>query len=166
MDMAPSPREDAIVPSAVTVGHVTSTDIGLMFIRLVVGAVFLYHGSQKLFGMFDGPGLDGFAQYLGQLRIPMANIAALVSGAVEFVGGLLVLLGLFVRIATIPMVINMLVAVLVVHRGAFAVSKGGMEYALTMALVLLGLFFTGPGAVSVSGMLRGRSASAASDVHR
>lgn len=125
------------------------TDIGLLMIRGILGIVFLFHGSQKLFGAFEGPGIRGFASLLDGQGIPSPFAAAVLSGGTEFFGGLLVLLGLWLRIAVIPMVANMLVAVVVVHSGAFSVQNEGMEYALTLAVVLAALGLTGPGRFSV-----------------
>lgn len=77
--------------------------------------------------------------------------SALAIGIIEFFGGILVGIGLFTRIAVIPWAIGMLVAVLVVHPHAFSAQHGGMEYPLTLAVMLIALFFTGPGRYSVSG---------------
>src|SRR5262249_61534947 len=41
-------------------------------LRLCVGAVFLMHGAQRLFGLLGGPGLAGTAETLASLRLPDA----------------------------------------------------------------------------------------------
>ena len=56
-------------------------DLGLLLIRLVLAAVFIYHGGQKLFGWFGGPGLQGFAGMLADHHAPFPYVAAILSGA-------------------------------------------------------------------------------------
>lgn len=125
-------------------------DVGLLVIRIAIGVVFLFHGSQKLFGVLGGHGIHGFAGFLGQLGVPWPVASAILCAATEFFGGLAVLSGFGTRIATVPMIFNMLVAIIMVHGKAFSAQNGGMEYPLTLALVLLGLGLTGPGALSLS----------------
>ena len=130
-------------------------DLALLLLRLMMAAVFIYHGSQKLFGAFEGPGMEGWTGFVGQLGAPVAPVAAWASALTEFVGGILVGIGLFTRLAAIPMVLNMLVAIGMVHIGAFTLDKNGMEYALTLAVVLTSLIIVGPGRWSVDGWING-----------
>jgi len=128
-------------------------DFGLFVIRVMVGVVFMYHGSQKLFGWFDGPGLEGFAGMLAKMQIPYPETSAVLASLAEFVGGLLVFLGLGLRVAVVPLIVTMLVASFKVHWGAFSLQHQGMEYALTHGLVCLGLGLTGPGRFSLDHIL-------------
>jgi putative oxidoreductase len=127
-----------------------SIDAGLFVIRAMLAAVFMFHGSQKLFGWFGGPGLAGTAEFMGKMGIPGPAVSAVLAGSAEFFGGLALLLGVGVRIAVIPMVFTMLVASFHVHGHAFSAQKGGMEYPLTMAVILIGLGLTGAGRVRVT----------------
>jgi len=81
---------------------------GLTVLRVVVGAVFLIHGCQKLF-IF---GFHGVAGFLGPLGVPAPGVAAVVLTLVEFVGGALLVLGLFTRWAAWLLAIDMVVAIL------------------------------------------------------
>ena len=128
--------------------HKHMTDLGLLAIRTIVAAVLIYHGGQKLFGWFGGPGLQGTTAFMEKLAIPHANVAAVLSGSAEFFGGVLLLLGIAARLAAIPMAINMAVACATAHHG-FSAMTGGMEYPLTLAIVLFGLILTGPGGFSL-----------------
>jgi putative oxidoreductase len=125
-------------------------DFGPLVLRLALGAVFIFHGAQKLFGVWGGPGLDGVAGYVGSLgfRPPYAWAVAL--GVTEFAGGVLVLLGLFTRYAALGIAIVMAIAIARVHWGRpFDVTKGGMEFALINLAVALSLVFTGGRAGSI-----------------
>ena len=66
---------------------VGTRDVGLLMIRLMLGVVFVFHGSQKLFGLFGGPGIEGFAGFLGQLGAPVPTVSALLAGGVRAAAG-------------------------------------------------------------------------------
>lgn len=131
-------------------------DAGLLAMRAMVGVVFFFHGSQKLFAWFGGPGMHGTADFMATMGIPLPHVSAVLVGATEFFGGLALLVGLATRLVTVPMIFSMLVAVFVVHRHAFSAQQGGMEYPLTLAVVLFGLGLTGAGRFSVTALLPGR----------
>lgn len=163
MASIPSPRERRPVePAAISVAHASMADLGLLAIRLIVGIVFIYHGSNKLFGP---GGLSNFADMLAGMGVPLPMVSAVLSACTEFFGGIALVLGIGTRIAVIPMVFNMLMAILLVHRGAFDLRNNGMEYALTLGVVLLGLGFTGPGKLSLAGLLRHKSVRADMEAH-
>ena len=128
------------------------SDLGLFLIRAIVGVVGMYHGSQKLFGAFDGPGIKNFAAMLGKMNVPMPEVSATLSGIAEFGGGLALLVGFAVPIAALLFAFNMGVAVGMVHWPKFSAQHGGMEYPLTLGVVALGLAFSGAGRLSLSGM--------------
>jgi putative oxidoreductase len=130
-------------------------DLGLLLVRLILGIVLMFHGSQKLFGWFDGPGMEGFTEYLTKLDIPMPEASAYLSAITEFAGGALLVLGLLTRLVAVPVVVNMLVAVVAVHAHEFAAAKGGMEYALMLCVVALAIVFTCAGRFSLDGCLWG-----------
>ena len=121
-------------------------NLGLFLIRAMLAAVFLFHGSQKLFGAFGGYGLDGTSQWMGSIGIPMPYVSALLAALAETLGGVALATGLFFRPVLVPLAFTMAVAAFVGHGGkGFDVTKGGMEYPLTLLAVVVGLIFTGPG---------------------
>lgn len=122
-----------------------SEDLGRLILRLALATVFIFHGSQKLFGAFGGPGLEGFAGYLSSLGVPLPGLNALLAALSELLGGLALLTGLGARLMGIPLVITMLVASFTAHSG-FNAQSGGMEYPLTLALATAALSLIGPGA--------------------
>src|SRR5262245_59728246 len=79
-------------------------------LRLIVGFGFLHHGFAKL-----SRGPDAFAAILQALGVPAPHFMAWVSILTELLGGLAVLLGAFVTLASVPMAILLLVAVRTVH---------------------------------------------------
>ncbi len=77
-----------------------------ILIRLIVGGVFLTEGIQK----FLLPGELGVGRFV-KIGIPLPEVMAPFVGVVEIVGGTLLLVGLLTRLATIPLIVNMLVAI-------------------------------------------------------
>jgi putative oxidoreductase len=134
----------------------TMTDTGLLGMRVMLGVVFMFHGSQKLFGCFGGSGIEGFAGFLDSLGIPLPTLNAYMAGGAEFFGGLSLLIGVGSRLMSVPLTITMLVAAFTVGKG-FNVLTGGMEYPLTLAVVAAGLGLIGPGRLTLGrafGLLR------------
>lgn len=86
----------------------------LLAIRLIWGALFLVPGWSKLVD------IKATAEGFAKLGIPNSDIGAYLAGGAEFFGGLLLILGLFSRIAAIPLIITMIVAYATVHFGAFS----------------------------------------------
>ena len=130
------------------------TDAGLLLIRLILAAVFIYHGGQKLFGWFDGFGLHATAGFLAGLYIPYPLVAAILSGSTEFFGGVILLVGTGTRLAAVPMAFNMAVACLTVHlHKGFGAQAGGMEYPLTLGVVLVAMILLGPGRITLGRLI-------------
>jgi uncharacterized membrane protein YphA (DoxX/SURF4 family) len=85
----------------------TNAPPAVILIRIVVGSVFLSEGIQK-FLFSDENGVGRFAK----IGIPSPEFTAPFVGVVETVCGALILLGLLTRLAAIPLIIDMLVAIL------------------------------------------------------
>jgi putative oxidoreductase len=79
-------------------------------LRLIVGYGFMAHGYAKL-----ARGPENFAAILHALGMPASHLLAWATVSVELLGGLAVLLGLFIPLASIPMAIVLLVAIFTVH---------------------------------------------------
>jgi putative oxidoreductase len=127
-------------------------DTGLFLIRAILAVVFIYHGSQMLFGWFGGYGIEGTANWMASIGIPFPTLSALMAGSTEFFGGIVLLLGTGTRLAALPMAFNMLVASATAHSG-FNAQTGGMEYPLTLGVILLALVLLGPGRFTVSKLI-------------
>jgi putative oxidoreductase len=85
----------------------TSAPAAVILIRLIVGGVFLAEGIQK----FLFPAEVGAGRF-AKIGIPNSEMMGPFVGVVESVCGALILVGLLTRLATIPLIINMLVAIL------------------------------------------------------
>ena len=121
----------------------------LTIIRLLVGLTFVLHGAQKVFGIFGGPGLAGFAQYVTS-TMGLPSFFAYTAAFVEFGAGLLLVLGLFTEYAALSLMPVMLVAIFGVHfKSGFFAQTGGYEYALNLLILLLVLVIGGAGKLTV-----------------
>ncbi|OGU33198.1 MAG: DoxX family protein [Ignavibacteria bacterium GWA2_35_9] len=85
----------------------TTNNYTPLFIRLIVGAIFLSEGIQK----FLFPDVLGVGRFI-KIGIPAPETMAPFVGVVEIVFGTLVLIGFFTRLASIPLLINISVAIL------------------------------------------------------
>jgi putative oxidoreductase len=131
-------------------GFPVNVDLGLLVIRLMLAVVGMFHGSQKLFGAFKGPGISAFADMLDKMHVPAPTVSAVLAGSGEFFGGLLLALGLFSRIGNFFFAFTMFVAVGMVHwKNGFS-GQGGYEYPLTLGVILVALIISGPGKYAVT----------------
>lgn len=122
-------------------------DLGILFIRLALGIVFIYGGWFKVTHM--NMVLEGFKSF----GLP-AIIAYYVSYT-ELIGGVLLLLGIFGRYVGIVFAINMAYATFVVNfpRG-FSLANFGYEYTLVLMLSSMALITMGAGKYSLAKMLK------------
>lgn len=135
--------------------HLHFPNLGLFLLRTMLAVVFLFHGSQKLFGAFGGHGLEATAQWMGSIGIPLPMLSATLAALSETLGGVALLTGLVFRPVLIPLVFTMLVAAFVGHADkGFAAQNGGMEYPLTLMVGVLALVLTGPGTIRLGSQPR------------
>jgi putative oxidoreductase len=121
-------------------------EVGLFLIHAVIGGFVAAHGSQKLFGILGGFGLEGTGQYLEGFGLRPGKLFAFAAGSAELVGGLAFAAGFFTPGAAALIAATMLVAARTDHAGkGFWIYNGGYEYALTNAAVVIALAFNGPG---------------------
>ena len=137
----------------------------LLPLRLVVGYGFFAHGMAKW-----NRGPEKFAKLLALIDTPHPVAAAWLVTGVELLGGLAIMLGVFVLLASIPLAASMLVAMfsIHVHYGFSAINTVGLtatgpvfgppgyEINLLYLGALVALALTGPGTLSVAGWLAAR----------
>ena len=116
--------------------------LALLVMRLVLGAVMVAHGYHKVFG-----GLQHHAHFVASLGLP--GWWGYLSSFAEFFGGILVLLGLFTRIAALAICIDMGVAIWKVHFHNGLTGQGGYEFPLALAALAFALIFLGAGPIAL-----------------
>lgn len=130
--------------------------LGLAILRVVVGLVFVAHGAQKVFVY----GIAGTTGAFGGMGIPFAGVTAPLVAAVELLGGLALVLGVFTRGAALLLAATMLGAVLLVHRKGGFFLPNGAEYAVSLLAATLALAVAGPGAYALDAARAARRARA------
>ncbi len=129
-------------------------DSALLVLRVVLGIVFMIHGSQLMFGALGGPGLAKFAQTMG----PLGYLVAIG----QFFGGLGIVVGVLTRFSAAAIAVIMVGAIVKVHlvNGFFMNWYGkqageGYEYHLLVIAMCVVLLITGPGRYAVQAALPG-----------
>jgi putative oxidoreductase len=125
-------------------------DTGRVLARATIGGLFIGHGTQKLFGWFGGPGIDGTAGMMDQLELRPARTNALAVGIAEAAGGALLAAGALMPVAGSILTGSMATAVRKVHldKGLWN-TAGGYEFNLTLVAAVVALIEAGPGRPSV-----------------
>lgn len=125
-------------------------DLGILLIRIIVGAAIASHGAQKLFGWFGGHGIKGTGGFFEGLGFHPGTFFATAAGGAEFFGGLLILLGLGGPLGAVLVGATMIVAMVTVHlKNGFFAGSNGIEVPLIYALAAFALAFAGPGSLSL-----------------
>lgn len=124
--------------------------IALTALRIGTGAIMAVHGWLKL---IDYSSWVGMVQQLG---IPAPELMAALGLAAELGGGIALILGFLTPIASAMILVNMLVAIFVVHwESGLLTESGGFEFPLTLGLVALYFLVRGAGPISVDHALFG-----------
>jgi putative oxidoreductase len=123
----------------------TSASVGVLILRIVLGIIFFKAGSGKLFGWFGGPGIEGATELFQSLGIPAPHAQAIFVGCTELLCGSALLLGLLVRLVSIPLSITMVVAILTAHKDMDI----HFYYALVILSALIALMDVGAGKISI-----------------
>jgi putative oxidoreductase len=125
-------------------------------IRVATGIFLIPHGATKLFGWFGGnPEKTG--EFFSKIGLDPAMPLVMAAGAVEFFGGICLVLGLLTRPAAAAVFVLLVVAIDRVHfANGFFVYNGGYEHAMMWAFLALAIIFKGGGAFSVDRSIIGK----------
>jgi len=136
----------------------TSETWAMVPIRLALGAIMFAHGAQHVFGVWGGPGLNRWinqAAPFAEMRPSWLWMGA--AALSEFIGGALVLIGLYTRIGAFFIACVMLVAIFGVHwKFGFFINDGGFEFPLALLGMALGLLIYGGGSASIDQQIQGK----------
>lgn len=132
-----------------------SATTALAVLRVVVGAVLLAHGAQKVF-VYGHAGVTGAFAGMG---VPLPALSAAVVATVELLGGIALILGFCTRLAATLLAIDMLGAILLVHarNGFFLPTRA--EFVVTLLSATVALAIANGGAASIDARLATRSAT-------
>lgn len=132
------------------VGPRGTMDLGLFILRVTVGVLLTMRGLQKLFGLFNGPGIDGMAQILTEAGYDQARVLAIAGGAVELIAGVMLVIGLAAPVAAAGLLGLIGLGIAITLTGnepvpLLGATTRGLEASVLYAASLLALLFTGPG---------------------
>jgi putative oxidoreductase len=129
------------------------TDVGLLLLRFAVGGTFFAHGMQKVFGMWDGPGIAGFARLLEGFGFRQTTVLSWVTGIIELVAGAFVVLGVVTPLAAAGLLAIMINTIaLKAGNGFFVGSAAGanaIELDVVLGLAAAAIALTGPGRIAL-----------------
>lgn len=128
-----------------------TTDTALLVARIGIAVLMLSHGIPKMMMLFSGAPVQ-FPPVMGlsaELSLGLAVFA-------EVFCSILILAGFATRLASVPLIVTMLVAVFIIHA---ADPFGKQEPALQYLLVYIVLLFAGSGKYSVDYLLQRKSAT-------
>ena len=135
-------------------------DIALILARTVLAWVFIYHGARRLFGWFGGGGFHAASEYFANVaHLHPGDLFAVLSGVVEFGGGIALALGLMSRIAGVSIFGDMMMAIITVTwaNGINATgTKSGYELNLALGVLALVVGVFGAGRFSIDALVERR----------
>jgi putative oxidoreductase len=128
--------------------------LGSALARIVMGALFFGHGTQKLFGWFGGHGPDATGQAFEQMGLRPGKRNAMAAGGAEALGGVMLAGGFLMPVAAAMITGTMITAIRKVHapKGPW-VAEGGYEYNLVLIASMFALTDRGPGDWSLDNAL-------------
>ena len=132
-----------------------ASDVSLLILRLTMATVMFPHGAQKALGWFGGPGMQGIVAGLsGQMGLPAPLVYLVI--ALEFLGPILLVLGVLTRLVALGLAVDMASAAILVHwpNGFFMNFTGkqageGIEFFVLLVGIGLSLAIGGPGRIAL-----------------
>lgn len=134
-------------------------DAALLGARVLLGSYMGIHASQKLFGKFHGPGLDGIGQVFEKNGLAPGREMAMAAAATEIAGGVLTVTGIAFPAGPLAVAGAMSVAAAHNREGGLMAVRNGVELPVAYATLALTLAATGPGKYKIGPSLPGRLAA-------
>lgn len=128
-------------------------DEAMLVLRVALGVVMFFHGSEKLFGWWGGDGLAGAAEFFARQGYRPPLLMAVVAGAAETAAGALLVAGLATPLACLVLV-STLVNVMALHlRNGLSRKNNGFEYELVLLAGTVAVLLAGAGRWSLDGVI-------------
>lgn len=124
----------------------SSAPYAALLLRVSLGIMFLAHVYLK-FAVFTIPGFVGFFHSLG-----LPAIVAYAVIVLEIVGGIALILGIYAAWFAIPLALEMIGTIILVHGGngwVFTNKGGGWEYPAFWTIALIAVYLLGDGAAAL-----------------
>ena len=126
----------------------------ILLLRCTIGILLFITGSGKLLGWFGGYGMEATLQWFSKIGI--STFLTYLSTCTEFLGGLLLTIGLLTRPAAFAVMINMLVATLITLPHGF-MGPTGAQTPFIFLIIDVVILLAGPMAYSVDRIIFGKS---------
>ena len=125
----------------------TSPTWATLPLRIALGSAMFVHGAQKVMGIWGGRGFSAWISGIPPFAFMRPSSLWLgIAAFSEFLGGILIIIGLLTRPAAFLIACTMLTAVIGVHwEHGFLLSNNGFEYAGTLLLIAISLLILGGG---------------------
>jgi putative oxidoreductase len=124
--------------------------VGLLVLRTILGVLFIGHGTQKLFGWFEGEGLRDTSESFDLIGLRPGPQQATAAGVSETVGGALIATGFLTPVGCALITGVMTQAIRTVHAGKGPwFTAGGWEYNVVLIATVFAIADVGPGAWSL-----------------
>ncbi|GAB89288.1 DoxX family protein [Gordonia rhizosphera] len=136
-------------------------NVSFLLARVILGFIFVMHGWQKL----STNGIGNTGKFFDSVGIPLPDLAAQYATWVELIGGILLIVGLFLPIVSVLLILDMLGAIAYVHWDAGLWSgDGGYELPLALIAGLLAVGFAQAGSTAADHYLSRRRAAKSENV--
>ncbi len=130
------------------------SDLAALVLRAALGGLLAGHGSQKTFGWFNGPGLEGTSGFMEMLELRPGRLWGTLAALSEFAGGVLTVLGLLHPLGPLGVIGAMSIAPTKAHWGKpIWMTEGGAELPVTNIAVATALMLNGPGKYALDRVL-------------
>jgi len=133
---------------------VTSVDVALLLLRVVLGCLMVAHGTQKAFGWFSGPGFTATSGAFHAWGFRPGPRMVVVASVCEVTGGLLLVLGLATPLACAILIGTLAAATSPNFAKGFWAAAGGIELPVIYAVIAAALALSGGGAFSIDALIR------------
>jgi putative oxidoreductase len=131
-------------------------DLALLIVRAGLAWIFIYHGAGTLFGAFHQAGIHGETLYFQANHLRPAEFFTYVDGLTQFIGGILIAVGVFGRLAGLALAGDMIGAMVTITFSQGLAGPDGLGYQLNLALIISSLVIAllGTGQISLDELLR------------